>query len=157
MLFTFPRESEMHFFVCVCLPNPDLPWDKPESSLPPGENRNWKMVERALGARVQAQWNSKCTHLSQARASSLSSLPSSPHPCSDRSLWAGVVKLWDCLWFLGHLVELKKRKRKKRETNKPQNNNKKPTTLLWLFYHNFPPPKQGPKPNSINKCLKITV
>jgi len=47
----------MHFFF-FCLPNSDLPCDKTESSLPPGENRNGKMVERALGAWVA--WQPGC-------------------------------------------------------------------------------------------------
>lgn len=59
----FPeKENALFFFFSWCLPNPDLPCDKPESSLAPRENWNWNGVERTLGARVAprvalAQWN----------------------------------------------------------------------------------------------------
>lgn len=157
MLFTFPRESEMHFFL-VCLPNPDLPRDKTESSLPLRESRNRNRVERALGTRVAWQPGCKLT-------ATLEMHPLDPGQgffpfLSDIFLpsvqwqrlrgWScknsGVVfALWD-LW-------LEKEKKKKNQKTKPLCISLEffPHIFLWLFYHDFPPLKQGPNPNTMNK------
>lgn len=46
------------YLFILYLPNPDLPYDKTESSITPGENRNWNRVERAFCAWVA--WQPGC-------------------------------------------------------------------------------------------------
>lgn len=118
MRFTFPRESEMHFFLCVCQTQiyPVIKQKAPYHLGKTETETEWKkhLVPEWPGSQGASSVKPlKCTRLTQARASSLSSLTSSSPRCSDRGLGAGAAKTLGLSLLFGTSDWKKKRKEKK--------------------------------------------
>ena len=150
----FPEKVKCTFFFSVCQTQiyPVIKQKAPYHLEKTETERWWKehLVPGWPGSQgASSEQPLKCTSLTQARASSLSSLTSSSLPHSHRV--AGVSKTLGLPLLFG--TSGHKEKGGAKALYFPWIF---PTFLMALLLY-FPPPEQGPKPNSMNKCLKITM
>lgn len=119
----FPEKVKCTFFWCVCQTQiyPVIKQKAPYHLGKAETETEWKehLVPEWPGSQGASSLQPlKCTRLTQARASSLSSLTSSSPLCSDRGLGAGAAKTLGLSLLFGTSDWKKKRKKKTKKPNR---------------------------------------